>query len=147
MEKALFQNYDADRRREMLADNAVSCEEKTFMKMFDADQLATRKEALADISVKINVLEQKIKDYKEEINVDLKPLKADRERVIADIKAKGEQVTEKCYKMVDEEEGMVYFYSGDGFLRESRPATREELQPMLFKLNAKGEERQAAVGE
>lgn len=136
MDKFLGQDIqDPERRKNFLLDNADDVEEKSYMKTFDAETMAGRKEDLAEVSIKINDIEEEIKAFKEAKNLDLKPLKEQRKGLLDDIKAKGELVTEKVYKFVDREEGMAGFYNSEGLLIESRPSTREEMQRNIFSIS------------
>ena len=123
---------DLDARKNFLIDNADSVVEMDYHKSFDADELARKKTELSDTCIRINDLEEDIKDYKEQINIELKPLKENRQKLLADIKSKGKMVHEKCYCFIEQEEKMACFYNAEGILVSSRPATREELSPTLF---------------
>lgn len=140
MQKVLGQDIkDMDERKQFLLDNADEVVEMDYSKAFDADELAKKKTTLAEKSIKIHDLQEEIKDFKEEKNLELKPLKEDVKELLADIKAKSRVVTEKVYKFVDEEERMACFYNAEGVLVSSRPATRDELSPTLFKEFKKAE--------
>lgn len=140
MQKVLGQNInDLDARKQFLLDNADGVVEMSYSKSFDADELAKKKTELAEKSIKINDLNEAIKDYKEEVGLELKPLKEEVKNLLGDIKAKSRIVTEKCYKFVDEEERMACFYNAEGVLVSSRPATRDEISPTLFKEFKKAE--------
>lgn len=140
MQKVLGQNInDLDARKQFLLDNADEVVEMDYSKAFDSDELAKKKTELAEKSIKINDLNEAIKDYKEEVGLELKPLKEEVKNLLADIKAKSRVVTEKVYKFVDEEERMACFYNAEGVLVSSRPATRDELSPTLFKEFKKAE--------
>lgn len=142
MQKVLGQDInDLDARKQFLLDNADEVVEMSYSKAFDADELAKKKTELAEKSIKINDLNEAIKDYKEEVGLELKPLKEDVKNLLGDIKAKSRIVTEKCYKIVDEDEDerMACFYNAEGVLVSSRPATKEELSPTIFKEIRKAE--------
>lgn len=140
MQKVLGQDIkNLDERKQFLIDNADEVVEMDYSKAFDADELAKKKTTLAEKSIKIHDLQEEIKDFKAEKNLELKPLKEDVEELLADIKAKSRVVTEKVYKFVDEEERMACFYNVEGVLVSSRPATRDELSPTLFKEFKKAE--------
>lgn len=140
MQKVLGQDIkNLDERKQFLLDNADEVIEMDYSKAFDADELAKKKTELAEKSIKINDLNEAIKDYKEEVGLELKPLKEEVKNLLGDIKAKSRIVTEKCYKFVDEEERMACFYNVEGVLVSSRPATRDELSPTLFKEFKKAE--------
>ena len=133
MQKVLGQDIkNLDERKQFLIDNADEVVEMDYSKAFDADELAKK-------SIKIHDLQEEIKDFKAEKNLELKPLKEDVEELLADIKAKSRVVTEKVYKFVNEEERMACFYNAEGVLVSSRPATRDELSPTLFKEFKKAE--------
>ena len=130
---------DTLRGKQFLLDNADEVVEMDYSKSFDADELAKKKTELAEKSIKINDLNEAIKDYKEKVNLELKPLKEEVKELLGDIKAKSRVVTEKCYKIVDEDERMACFYNAEGVLVSSRPATKEELSPTIFKEMRKAE--------
>ena len=140
MQKVLGQEIkDLDARKQFLLDNADEVVEMSYSKAFDADELAKKKTELAEKSIKINDLNEAIKDYKEEVGIELKPLKEEVKNLLGDIKAKSRIVTERCYKIVDEDERMACFYNSEGVLVSSRPATKEELSPTIFKEIRKAE--------
>ena len=126
---------DLEARKQFLLDNADSVVEMDYHKQFDSDELAKKKTELSEACIRINDIEEDIKDYREKANVELKPLKETRQQLLTDIKSKGRMVKEKCYCFVEREEKMVCFYNGEGILVSSRPATREELkQQTIFQL-------------
>lgn len=148
MDKTLGQDIkDLDKRKTFLTDNADDVVEKTYTRAFYADQLADRKTQLAETSIKINDLETNLKDYRQEVNLHMKPLKEQKARLLDEIKAKGEVVTGKAYKFTDREEGMTGFYDEEGNLIESRPATREEMADNLFSINRKANNVQPAASD
>lgn len=140
MQKVLGQDInDLDARKQFLLDNADEVVEMSYSKAFDADELAKKKTELAEKSIKINDLNEAIKNYKEEVGLELKPLKEEVKNLLGDIKAKSRIATEKCYKIMDEDERMACFYNAEGVLVSSRPATKEELSPTIFKEIRKAE--------
>ena len=111
---------DLEERRQYLLDNADSVVEMDYHKPFDA-------------CIRINDLEEDIKQYRDGVNEELKPIKTKRQELLEDIKAKGRMVKEKCFLFIEQEEKMACFYNAEGALVSSRPATREELKnPTLF---------------
>ena len=130
---------DLKARKDFLIDNADSVVEMDYHKRFEADELARKKTELSDTCIRINDLEEDIKNYRDKVNLDLKPLKETRQQLLADIKSKGKMVREKCYCFIEQEEKMACFYNAEGILVSSRPATREELAPTLFHVMRKAE--------
>jgi hypothetical protein len=133
--KQLFEDADPIQRKQLLIDNADDVVEMSYHKSFDSDQLANRKEDLVNTSIKIAELEKQIADYRAEVNEELKPLRKTRDKLISDLKSKGEDVFEKCYKMVNTEEKVAEFYNAEGYCIMTRPATREELSPNIFRMS------------
>ena len=124
---------DLEERRQYLLDNADSVVEMDYHKPFDAEELAQKKTELSDACIRINDLEEDIKQYRDGVNEELKPLKTKRQELLEDIKAKGRMVKEKCFLFIEQEEKMACFYNAEAALVSSRPATREELKnPTLF---------------
>ena len=130
---------DLEERRKFLLDNADKVEEMSYHKRFESDQLAKKKTELSEVCIRINDLEEDIKDYRTKVGLELKPLKEQRTQLLEDIKSKGQLVTEKCFMFVEQKEKMVCFYNAEGVLVSSRPATREELQPTVFQVLRKQE--------
>ena len=133
--KQLFEDADPIQRKQLLIDNADDVVEMSYHKSFDSDQLANRKEDLVNTSIKIAELEKDIADYRAQVNEELKPLKKQRDQLISDLKSKGEDVFEKCYKMVNTEEKVAEFYNAEGYCIMTRPATRDELSPNIFRMS------------
>ena len=119
---------DPEERKQFLIDNADKVVEIDYHKSFDADEMAKMKTEFAEKHIRIATLEEKIKDYKDEINQELKPLKEEVSAIRENLKSKGKLVHEKCYQFLDYEERMVCIYNSEGILVSSRPATRDEMQ-------------------
>ncbi len=133
MQKTLGQDIqDLEARKQFLLDNADKVVEMDYHKSFDSEELAQKKTDYAEKSIKIADLEEKIKDFKDQVNVELKPLREEATGLLKDIKAKGQLVHEKVYQFLDEDDKMVGFYNAEGVLISSRPANREELQKTVF---------------
>lgn len=133
MERVLGQDIkDLEERKQFLLDNADKVEEIDYHKAFDSDELSQKKTDFANKSIRIAALEEEIKDFKDKIGLELKPLREETKELLDDIKAKGRMVNEKCYLFLDEEEKMVGYYNAEGILIQSRPATRDELQKTIY---------------
>lgn len=119
---------DPEERKQFLIDNADKVVEIDYHKSFDSDEMAKMKTEFAEKHIRIATLEEKIKDYKDEINQELKPLKEEVSAIRENLKSKGKLVHEKCYQFLDYDERMVCIYNSEGILVSSRPATRDEMQ-------------------
>lgn len=132
MQKVLGQDIrDLEERRQFLVDNADKVVEIDYHKSFDADEMAKMKTEFAEKHIRIATLEEKIRDFKDDINLELKPLKENVAEIRENLKRKGKLVHEKCYQFLDEDERMVCIYNAEGVLVSSRPATRDELQKTI----------------
>lgn len=132
MQKVLGQDIqDLEERQQFLIDNCDKVVEMDYHKSFTSDEMASMKTDFAEKHIRIAALEDKIKDFKDEINVELKPLKEEVAEIRENLKSKGKVVNEKCYQFLDEDERMVCIYNAEGILVSSRPATHEELQKTI----------------
>lgn len=125
---------DEERRRRFLEDNAHGVEKKSYMKPYTPEELQGHKENLANVLVEINELENELQTVKDIYKEKLKPLKEACQKLVQNIKAKAELVTEDCFRFTDDEERTTAFYNSEGDCIEERPATADELQPNLIKM-------------
>ena len=133
MLKVLGQDIkDLEERKIFLIDNADGVEEMDYHKSYESDELERMKTEFANKHIRIAALEDQIADFKEKINMELKPLKEEVKNLREDLKSKGHDVHEKVYRFLDEKERMVGFYNSEGLLISSRPARRDELQKTVF---------------
>lgn len=123
---------DPQDRINFLIDNADEVVEMDYHKSFTEDELNQKRIALVDKSIREDILEEKIAKFKEEINIELKPLKEETKILRKELREKGQIVHEKVYQILDKEERMVGFYNSEGLLISSRPATKEELQTTIY---------------
>ena len=140
--KCIGKEYaDPEQRKRFLNDNADSVVEKTYMRQFTAEELQSRKEQLANISIQISDVETEKKQVMDSFKERLKPLTEQHASLIEDIRKKAELVSGICYCFVSEEERMTYVINEHGDCIESHPCTAEELQKTVFEtLRATGTE-------
>jgi hypothetical protein len=129
---------DNSQREAFLKDNCDKVEEKGYMKPFTAEQLQGHKESLAELSIRIEEIEDEKKVSAQQFKSLLDPLTKQRREKISNIRQKAEYVREICYKFVDFEERQAGYYNAGGDLVEIRPATADELQHTLFSLQKTG---------
>ena len=123
---------DPQERINFLIDNADAVVEMDYHKSFTEDELNKKRIDLVDKSIREDILEEKIAKFKEEINIELKPLKEETKSLRKELREKGQTVHEKVYQILDEKERMVGFYNAEGILISSRPATKDELQKTIY---------------
>lgn len=140
--KGIGKEYaDPEQRKRFLKDNADSVVNKTYMRKFSPEELQTRKEELANISITINDIEQEKKAVVDSYKEQLKPLNEKHKALIEDIRQKATLVSGVCYTFISQEEHMTYIINEDGDCIEARPCTAEEMQKTIFpSLRATGTE-------
>lgn len=126
---------DLEERKEFLANNADDIEEMTFTKGFDSDTLMKKKDRYVVAAAKVSDIEEEVKNFREQKKEELKPYKEECKVLLNEIKQKGSLVTEKVFKFVDRDTRMTAYYSSEGILVSSRPATRDELPQNLYSIN------------
>lgn len=113
-------------------DNCDSIEPRGYMKRYTEEQLENMKDALSDVSIEINDIEEEKKAIMLDFKERLDPLNDERKELLRGLKQKAVFVKEDCYKFVDQENRITSFYNQQGDLVESRPATADELQSTVF---------------
>lgn len=138
MEKFLAQEIPENDRFDFLKDNADAIEEIGYTHRFTPDELAQKKESLAETSIKINDIEIEKKDVMEGFKQDLKPLNETKQTLLDNIKKGSEYVvSEECAKILYHDEKMVGYYNKLGELVYSRPIMPQEMQKTIFNINHK----------
>lgn len=122
------QEYGATQRVLFLKDNCDKIEEIGYMKQFSPEEISEKKDALAEVSIEINDIEEEKKVVMTEFKEQLKPLTEHKSTLLGHIKKKAEFVTEECFKFVDHTDRMVGHYNTDGVLISIRPMRPDEGQ-------------------
>ena len=123
---------DLEQRKRFLKDNSDAVVEKSYMKKFTPEQLQGFKEDLAECCMETSEIASELKEIKEQFKMRLKPLQERQSELLRNIRQKAELVTEVCYKFVNQDEKMTYFYNEDGDCIEARQCTADELQKTVF---------------
>ncbi len=138
MEKFLGQEILEKDRWQFLQDNADSIEEIGYTHRFTPEELAQKKESLAEISIQINDIEIEKKEVMDGYKDQLKPLNETKQTLLENIKKGSEYVDhEECAKILYPEEKMAGFYNRLGELVYSRPIMPQEMQKTIFSINRK----------
>lgn len=138
MDKFLGQEIPEKDRWQFLQDNADSVEVIGYTHRFTTDELAQKKELLAETSIKINDIEIEKKEAMEEFKERLKPLDEEKQILLENIKKGSEfRAHEECVKILDHEERLAGFYNKLGELVYSRPIMPQEMQKTVFSINRK----------
>lgn len=136
MDKFLGQDIDEKDRWNFLLDNSDGIEEIGYVHRFTPEELAQKKEQLAEVSITINDIEILKKEKMDEYKERLKPLNEEKQEILDHIKKGSEyREHEKCAKIIYHEERTVGFYNALGELVYSRPIMPQEMQRTIFSIN------------
>ena len=101
MDKFLGQEIPEKDRWQFLQDNADAVEEIGYTHRFTPDELAQKKESLAETSIQINDIEIEKKEAMEAFKAELKPLNERKQELLENIKKGSEYVeNEECVKIL-----------------------------------------------
>lgn len=123
----------------VLQENAAKVEQTTYQKTLSADELAARREDLADDCIKLNQFEDELKEIKDGFKDKMDPLKAANKLRLTEIKTKQSSVDGTLYHMANHEDQMMETYDHDGYLIGSRRLRPEEKQGNIFSLGKTAE--------
>ena len=130
-----FQPNSTPQERTMLMqENAVKVEQTTYQKVLSPDELAARREDLADNCIKLNQHEDQLKVIKDEFKLIMDPLKSKNKTLLTEIKTKQTTVDGTLYHMANHDEGIMETYDHDGFFISSRRLRPEEKQGTIFSM-------------
>lgn len=122
-----------DRLMQMQQD-ASKVEQTTYQKVLSPDELAARREDLADTCIKLNTLEDELKEIKDGYTAKMKPLKEANKTRLTEIKTKQTTIDGTLYHIANTEESMMETYDGEGALVSTRRLRPEEKQGNVFQM-------------
>ncbi len=124
----------ADQRDRLicLQESALKVEQTTYQKVLTPDELAARREDLADDCIKLNTLEDELKEVKDSYKAKMDPLKLANKTRLTEIKTKQSTTDGILYHIPEHISGMMEIYDADGELVSSRRLRPEEKQGNVF---------------
>lgn len=138
MDRFLVQDIPEQDRWTFLKDNADAVEKIGYTHRFSPEELAQKKEDLAELSIEIDGIEEEKKVVMNSYKERLKPLAEEKKDLLDKIKRGSEFVEdEECVKILYHEEKMAGFYNKLGELVYSRPIMPQEMQRTVFSINRK----------
>ena len=118
----------------LLQENAAKVEQTTYQRTLSLDDLAARREDLADNCIKLNHFEDELADIKAKFKDDMDPLKVSNKKLLTEIKTKQSTVDGTLFHIANHDDGMMETYDNDGFLIASRRLRPEEKQGNIFNM-------------
>lgn len=118
----------------ILQENSAKIEQTEYQKNLSADELAARREDLADNCIKLNSLDDELKEIKDDFKLKIDPLKTRNKTLLTEIKTKQTTIDGTLYHMANHEDGMMETYDQEGMLISTRRLRPEEKQGTIFSL-------------
>lgn len=118
----------------LMQENAHKVEQTTYQKSLSQDELAARREDLADNCIKLNQLEDELKEVKDDFKMKMDPMKTSNKTLLTEIKTKQTTIDGTLFHLANHEDGMMETYDNDGYLISSRRLRPEEKQGTIFSL-------------
>lgn len=125
-----------DDRVSVLTSESVSIEEHAYMKPLTPDEIAVKKDNLANDSIMKAMIEDEFAEIKASYKDKLDPLKDSIHESLQAIKNKAIEVKGKVYKMPDYDNQMIHVVDPDGNVLSSRRMLPEERQFRIQSIKA-----------
>jgi len=119
-----FHDASADIRLQALIDNCDERREESYMKDLSREEMEIRLQQVAENCIKVNDLEEELKEIKSEFKDRIDPLKIDNKHLLTEIKNRRAETTGLLFDFM--EDGMMNTYDKDGDLVGSRRLTEQE---------------------
>ena len=118
----------------LLQENASKVEKTTYQKVLSPDELAARREDLADDCIKLNQFEDELKEVKDDFKSKMDPLKSANKIRLTEIKTKQTTVDGTLYHIANHTDSIMETYDDEGIFVSSRRLRPEEKQGTIFSL-------------
>lgn len=135
MDQFLFQDLPEELRASNLEALSEALEEKDYSVFLTQEELAERKSRFTLLAIQEAKLNDRKKEFLEEIKMELAPVKAEMTDLLDQIKSGTIRETGTCYKVIDQETRMTGYYNKRGQLVEQRPMNIEDHQ-LTIKMTA-----------
>lgn len=134
-------NITSKERLMLLQENATKVEQTTYQKVLSPDELAARREDLADDCIKLNQFEDELKEIKDDFKDKMDPLKLANKKRLTEIKTKQSQTDGTLYHIADYESNMMETYDSEGMPVGSRRLRPDEKQGTIFSIGKTAEQK------
>lgn len=123
MEKK-FQDIPAEERLQVLIDNCDERRHERYMKDLSREELEIRLQEVAENCIKVNELEEELKEIKAEFKEKIEPMKKENKSLLTEIKNKKAEFTDHLFDFM--EDGWMNTYDKDGDLVATRRLSADE---------------------
>lgn len=128
MEKLMFPGKSPRDREQLLRDNAVKVENRTYLRALDQSEVIELQNAYTQKAIELANAEAELKTHREVFKSKAKPLKVEMGEIIQGIRTSSEEITEEVFLLADMDEQMMCYYNKLGELVYSRPLMQSEKQ-------------------
>lgn len=128
MEKLMFPGKSPRDREQLLRDNAVKVENRTYLRALDQSEVIELQNAYTQKAIELANAEAELKMHREVFKSKAKPLKVEMGEIIQGIRTSSEEITEEVFLLADMDEQMMCYYNKLGELVYSRPLMQSEKQ-------------------
>lgn len=128
MEKLMFPGKSPRDREQLLRDNAVKVENRTYLRALDQSEVIELQNAYTQKAIELANAEAELKMHREVFKSKAKPLKVEMGEIIQSIRTSSEEITEEVFLLADMDEQMMCYYNKLGELVYSRPLMQSEKQ-------------------
>lgn len=130
--KILFADKPVLLRAQFIEDNCDEIEVVTYTSDFSETDMDEMRKELGEIDIEIDDKDEAKKAYMQQLRDELKPLKERKKELLSDIKRGYQEITEKCYKFIDRDNGVIEIYNKQGELVKTRPIGAKEAQRTII---------------
>lgn len=133
-----MQSLNKQERISFLENNSLKIDSGNYMKTLSEEEVAARKDGLADTSIRLNDLDEELDKVKDEFKKQMKPLKEQIATLLKDIRHGQTLVSGNLYHLPNHESGYMESYNDEGELINTRKLFPNERQGSVFQIGKTG---------
>lgn len=128
MEKLMFPDKSPRDREQLLRDNAVKVENRTYLRALDQSEVIELQNSYTQRAIELANAESELKSARETFKSIAKPIKVEMGEIIQGIRTSSEEITEEVFLLADMDDQIMCYYNKFGELVYSRPLMQNEKQ-------------------
>lgn len=132
MSDYIYQELNHSARVSALKKLSRTKEQRTYTKSLDDKQVAAKEKEYSQVAMRIQQLEDDLKEYTAKVKGNIKELKTTQLESLEEIATRKRQVYDWVYGLPDQVNGKMLFYDESGELIDRRDLFDNEMQKVLF---------------
>lgn len=132
MKDVMLADTPIEERAQILRDNCDKIVEQCYTRKFNTEETNEKRAELANVSIQIADLEEKLAEIRADYKGRIKPLIERMGKIRGELKSGGEWVSGECYQFLDADEGKAALYDPKGYKIEERDMRPEERSRTIF---------------